>query len=73
MVIREFRPEDAEQVTGCIKQLQNYERNIDARVLPGEAVEGWYLDYLLKACADQDGAHSSRRLEGHSPGKSCKG
>jgi len=55
MVIRRFRSEDAAQVTRCIEQLQNYERLIDARVLPGEAVEGWYLDHLLRACADHDG------------------
>ncbi len=28
---------------------------IDERVLPGEAVEDWYLDHLLKTCAEQDG------------------
>ncbi len=55
MVIRRFRPEDAAEVTGCIMQLQNYERTIDERVLPGEAVESWYLDHLLKTCTEQDG------------------
>jgi GNAT superfamily N-acetyltransferase len=55
MEIRRFRPEDADQVTGCIVELQNYERRIDPRVLPGDAVEGWYLDHLLKTCAEQDG------------------
>jgi GNAT superfamily N-acetyltransferase len=56
MKIRRFGPEDGDQVTACIVELQNYERAIDARVLPGEAVEGWYLDHLLDACARQDGA-----------------
>ncbi len=55
MEIRRFRPEDAAEVTGCIVELQNYERTIDERVLPGEAVEGWYLDHLLKTCEEQDG------------------
>ncbi len=55
MEIRRFRSEDAAEVTGCIVQLQNYERTIDERVLPGEAVEDWYLDYLVKTCAEQDG------------------
>lgn len=55
MEIRQFRPEDADQVTGCIIELQDYERAIDRRVLPGEDVEGWYLGHLLKACAEQDG------------------
>lgn len=55
MEIRRFRPEDAGQVTGCIVELQDYERAIDPRVLPGDAVEGWYLDGLLKLCAEQDG------------------
>jgi ribosomal protein S18 acetylase RimI-like enzyme len=55
MEIRRFRPEDAAEVTGCIVQLQTYERAIDGRVLPGDAVEGWYLDHLLKTCEEQDG------------------
>lgn len=56
MEIRRFGPEDAVAVTRCIAELQDYERGIDDRVLPGEAVEGWYLDHLLKACGEQDGA-----------------
>jgi len=55
MDIRGFRPEDAAEVTGCIVRLQNHERTIDERVLPGDAVEDWYLDHLLKTCAEQDG------------------
>ncbi len=55
MEIRRFRPEDAAEVTGCIVELQDYERTIDERVLPGDAVEGWYLDHLLKTCEEQDG------------------
>ena len=55
MEIRRYRPEDGEAVTACIAELQNFERGIDTRVLPGEAVEGWYLEHLLKACEDQDG------------------
>jgi hypothetical protein len=55
MDIRGFRPEDGAEVTGCIAQLQTYERTIDERVLPGEAVEDWYFDHLLKTCAEQDG------------------
>lgn len=55
MKIRRFRPEDAAGVAGCIVELQNYERAIDERVLPGEAVRGWYLDHLLEICAAQDG------------------
>ncbi len=55
MEIRRFRPQDAAEVTRRIAELQDYERAIDERVLPGEAVEGWYLDHLLKACGEQDG------------------
>lgn len=56
METRRFRPDDANQVTACIVELQNYERAIDPRVLPGEAVAGWYLDHLLATCREQDGA-----------------
>ena len=55
MEIRRYKPDDAADVTRCIVELQDYERGIDERVLPGEAVEGWYLDHLLKACGAQDG------------------
>ena len=53
--IRAFRPGDEDSVNLCIAQLQEYERAIDNRVLPGDAVRGWYLDYLQKQCAVQDG------------------
>jgi GNAT superfamily N-acetyltransferase len=56
MKIRAFRSEDGDQVTGCIVELQTYERAIDPRVLPGEAVAGWYLDHLLTLCREQEGA-----------------
>ncbi len=55
MDIRRFRPEDAAEVTCCIVELQTCERTIDERVLPGEAVEDWYLDHVLKTCAERDG------------------
>lgn len=55
MEIRTFRPDDGEEVTGCIVELQNYERAIDPRVLAGDAVATWYLDHLLTTCAEQDG------------------
>ncbi len=53
--IREFRPADADPVGHCIAQLQDFERRIDARVLPGEAVAGWYLAYLQSECAAKAG------------------
>lgn len=55
MEIRAFRSEDAAAVTGLVVQLQDYERAIDARTRPGAAVADWYLDYMLAACAEQDG------------------
>ncbi len=53
--IREFRPSDANRVGHCIAQLQDFERRIDARVLPGEAVAGWYLIHLQSECAEKAG------------------
>ncbi len=55
MKIRAFKPSDAHQVGHCIGQLQDFERRIDARVLPGEAVAGWYLAYLQPECAAKAG------------------
>lgn len=56
MEIRRFEAGDEDPVELCIAELQEYERKIDARVLPAAAVQGWYLDYLRKQCDEQEGA-----------------
>jgi ribosomal protein S18 acetylase RimI-like enzyme len=55
MEIREFQPADTEQVERCIAELQDYERRIDERCLPGHAMRGWYLTYLQAECAAKQG------------------
>ena len=62
--IREFRPSDAGPVGHCIAQLQDFERRIDARVLPGEAVAGWYLIHLQSECAEKVGMIFVAEVEG---------
>ena len=56
MKVRRFEAEDRVAVTVCIGELQDFERGLDARVLSGDAVAGWYLDHLLKTCKAQQGA-----------------
>jgi len=68
MDIREFRPADAEQVERCIVALQDYERRIDVRCLPGHAVRGWYLTYLQSECAAKQGKILVAEIDGEIAG-----
>jgi GNAT superfamily N-acetyltransferase len=54
--IREYRPEDAEQVKACIVELQDFCRQIDPQIAEGRKVADKYLAYLLRECAVTEGA-----------------
>ena len=64
MKIRPFESADAEEVGRCIGQLADFERRIDRRVLPADAVAGWYLDDLLSDCAEHSGTIFIAEVEG---------
>ena len=53
--IRAYRATDDIEVERCIFELQEFEHAIDPRVLPGEAVGGWYLKRLLSDCGQRSG------------------
>jgi ribosomal protein S18 acetylase RimI-like enzyme len=53
--IRPYTGEDAPAVRRCIVELQEAERLIDPRLLPGESMATPYLEHLLLECADCDG------------------
>ncbi len=53
--IRAYQATDDVEVERCIFELQEFEHDIDVRVLPGEAVGGWYLKRMLSDCAQRSG------------------
>ncbi len=48
--------------------LQDYERRIDLRCLPGHAVRGWYLTYLRSECAAKQGKILVAEVDGQIAG-----
>ena len=53
--IRAYRTEDAQAVTRLVVQLQDYEREVDSRALPGSKVIDWYLEQLLDYTRNHEG------------------
>lgn len=54
-LIRDFRPEDVQQVEDCIAELQDFCRQFDELSANGRAVARKYLEHLLAQCAETDG------------------
>jgi ribosomal protein S18 acetylase RimI-like enzyme len=54
-VIRAYRPQDSGQLRERLVELQEFERAMDPRHLPGEAVADTYINYLFARCSDYDG------------------
>jgi ribosomal protein S18 acetylase RimI-like enzyme len=54
-LIREYRPEDAQQVKACIVELQDYCKRIDSQIVEGKTVADKYIRYLLEQCAETEG------------------
>jgi ribosomal protein S18 acetylase RimI-like enzyme len=56
MEIREFDPlHDRQAVRRCFVELQDFERNLDPRLPPGEHVADTYLDLMFQRCRDFSG------------------
>ena len=55
MTIREYRPADYPALRGCFIELQEVERELDARVPPGVSIVEAYLRGLFERCATLDG------------------
>lgn len=49
-VIREYRDGDAHGVRECMIELQEFERRIDPRLRPGEAMADEYVAQMLERC-----------------------
>lgn len=52
--IREYRPEDAQQVEKCFVELQDFLHRLEPTVLEGKAAKK-YLDYMFASCAETQG------------------
>lgn len=55
MAIRDYRAEDEAAVIDCIIALQEFERGLDSRMLPGAEIAERYLADLLARCAKEEG------------------
>jgi ribosomal protein S18 acetylase RimI-like enzyme len=52
--IREYRPEDIEQVHACFVELQDFLHRLEPNILAGRAA-GKYFDFMLARCAETSG------------------
>src|SRR5688572_13704902 len=56
MEIREFDPlRDRQHVRARFAELQDFERELDPRMPPGEAIADRYLELMLRRCEEFDG------------------
>ena len=56
LVIREFDSlRDHDAVRSCAVELQDFERELDPRMPPGEQITDRYLDLMFRRCAEFDG------------------
>lgn len=55
VLIREYRPEDNQQVEECFVELQEFERRIEPRRIEGRVVAKKYLQYMFDRCAQTQG------------------
>ena len=46
---------DLELIRCCVVELQDYERNIDPRMPPGETIADAYIEAMLNKCEKHDG------------------
>jgi ribosomal protein S18 acetylase RimI-like enzyme len=54
-LIREYRPEDEQQVEECFVELQEFERRIEPRRIEGSLVAKKYLQYMFQRCSQTQG------------------
>jgi ribosomal protein S18 acetylase RimI-like enzyme len=55
VLIREYRPEDNQQVEQCFIELQEFERQIEPRRIEGKVVAKKYLQHMFEKCAQTQG------------------
>ncbi len=63
--IREFDPlRDHDAVRSCAIELQDFEREFDSRLPPGERIADRYLDLMFRRCAEFDGVVLVAEVDG---------
>jgi ribosomal protein S18 acetylase RimI-like enzyme len=63
--IREFDPlRDHDAVRSCAIELQDFERELDPRMPPGEQIADPYLDLMFRRCAEFDGVVLVAEVDG---------
>jgi len=63
--IREFDPlRDHDAVRSCAIELQDFERELDPRMPPGEQIVDRYLELMFRRCAEYDGVVLVAEIEG---------
>jgi ribosomal protein S18 acetylase RimI-like enzyme len=55
VLIREYHPEDYQQVEQCFIELQDFERQIEPRRVEGKTVAKKYLQHMFEKCAQTQG------------------
>jgi len=53
--IREYRPEDVQQVLACQIELQDFLHALEPIILEGKVIAKTYLDFVFARCAETDG------------------
>jgi ribosomal protein S18 acetylase RimI-like enzyme len=54
-LIRPYAPGDAEQITSCIEELQDYERALEPHRVEGRTIARRYLEEVLTSCQEKQG------------------
>jgi ribosomal protein S18 acetylase RimI-like enzyme len=63
MIIREFRPEDMDQIEECYIELQEYLRRIEPGMHEGAFIVKRYLEYMFSECEATNGKVFVAELE----------
>jgi ribosomal protein S18 acetylase RimI-like enzyme len=69
-VIREYRPEDAQQVAACFVALQDFLHRLEPQVLEGKAARP-YFDFMLVSCRNTSGKIFVAEVENQIVGFIC--
>ena len=69
-LIREYQPEDAQQVEICFVELQNFLHRLEPRVLEGQAAKQYFV-FMFARCAETAGKVFVAEVEGQVVGFVC--
>ena len=64
IAIRPYRPDDLEGFVAVVRDLQRHEGALYDRMLPAEAIGGWYAEIRLRECAEAGGVMLVAELDG---------